>query len=222
MATWDLESIRKKVRNLTGMQGASQITNDDMNGYINRYYQYTFPLEIKPRALQGYYEFDLTASDDEYDLGSTFYDSYTTLASLAWMSDGTTSTDETEFHDMTVYMDPETFYDVWPLSGTYTETRPSSVLIWENKLLFRAPPDDTYRFKIKAWQRPSELEADGDKPTQVEWGPVLATGAALEILEDMGDGDGIQRVQAMHQKYLNNVNSIGTAWLSDRRAAPSF
>ena len=222
MATWDLETIRKKVRNLTGMQGVSQISDTDLNDYINRYYQYLFPLEVKPRALQGYYELDLTDGDDEYDLNDAFYLSYTSLTSTSWISSGDSGDDETEFYELSVFMDPETFYDVWPLSSTYTETRPTAVLIWENKLIFRATPDEDYRFKIKAWERPAELEADGDEPVQVEWGPVIATGSALSILEEMGDSEGMQRVQFAHQKYLNSVNSIGVAWLGDRRAAPSF
>lgn len=222
MATWDLSAIRTKIRNLIGMQGTSQISNTDLDVYINRYYQYLFPLEVKPRELQGYYEYDLTASDDEYDLDSTFYASYTSLTSTAWMSDGDSGDDETIYHDMTVYMDPESFYDAWPQSGEYDESRPTSVLIWENKLLFRAPPDDEYRFKCKAWIRPDSLDSDSDQPQQVEWGPVLATGAALEIAEDMADSEAMQRIQVMHNKYLNSINSMGTAWLGSRRAGPSF
>lgn len=222
MASWDLTAIRKKVRNLTGMQGTSQLTNDELDTYINHYYQYLFPLEVKPRALQGYYELDLTAYTDEYDLDDTFYESYTTLGSLAWMSKGDSGTAETEFYQISTYKEPESFYAIWPMSTEYTESRPSSVLIWENKLLFRTSPDDDYRFKIVAWKRPSALETALDQPIQVEWGPVIATGAALEIVEDQGDSDAMQRIQAFHQKYLNSINSIGTAWLSDRRAKPTF
>ena len=42
-ATADLTTIRTKVRNVTAMQSVSEITDAEIDSYINTYYIYDFP-----------------------------------------------------------------------------------------------------------------------------------------------------------------------------------
>jgi len=63
-----LENIRKKVRRLTGRPSINQISDSEIDFYINTFYQYDFPENLKLFSLQGIYEFMTEANVDIYDL----------------------------------------------------------------------------------------------------------------------------------------------------------
>lgn len=225
---WTLEEIRQKVRNLIGIQGVNEMSDDEINGKINRYLRYKFPLEVKPKELKTYYELTLTVDADSMPLDSTFYDSYTTLDSQAWISKEAIPTPiptsfaaGTLFDEISVYMNSNLFYNAWPMSKTHTSGVPSAILIDDGKITLRKVPKLAYGLKCRAWKRPDLLTA-GTSPLIGEWGPVLATGAALDILEDQSDQEAIGLVSALHKQYISDVNSIGIAWLGNQRPVPRF
>ena len=47
MATWTLADIRDKVRRVTGRLTPGELSNEALDDYINRFYEYTFPAELK-------------------------------------------------------------------------------------------------------------------------------------------------------------------------------
>ena len=63
----DLETIRKKVRRVTGRHTNSDISEEEVDFYINTYLIYDFPEQIKNRILQTNYEFPLNANQDTYN-----------------------------------------------------------------------------------------------------------------------------------------------------------
>lgn len=63
---WTLEKIRQKVRNITGRKSTSQLSNDQVDEYINDYYLYDFPQELKPDRQRKYYQFNTVPNQQDY------------------------------------------------------------------------------------------------------------------------------------------------------------
>lgn len=73
MATWTLANIRAKVRQVTGRLTPGELSNQRLDDYVNRYYQYTFPAELKLEKKHTYYEFLTVANQAWYDFPDTTY-----------------------------------------------------------------------------------------------------------------------------------------------------
>lgn len=74
--TWTLGRIRQKVRQVTGRFGTDELSNSDVDRYINNYYQYTFPAEVKLDKEHVYYEFLTTPNQAYYDQPLTQYTNF--------------------------------------------------------------------------------------------------------------------------------------------------
>lgn len=70
--SWTLADIRRKVRKLTGRFSPSQLSNEELDEYINNYYRYTFPAELKLDINLRYYEFLTVAGQEFYSFPSDF------------------------------------------------------------------------------------------------------------------------------------------------------
>lgn len=67
MADWTLANIISKVRHVTGRYTSDEMTQNEVIQYINRYYQYTFPAEVKLDRNYTYAEFVTTPNVHIYD-----------------------------------------------------------------------------------------------------------------------------------------------------------
>lgn len=72
MAVWDLAQIRNKVRQVTGRFSENELSTADLDNYINQYYQYTFPAEVKLEREHTFYEFLTTPNQPNYDVPTGF------------------------------------------------------------------------------------------------------------------------------------------------------
>lgn len=63
-----LASIRTKVRRLTGRPSPQQITDSEIDDYVNTFYQYDLPEHLRLFSLRTTFEFMTEANVDEYDL----------------------------------------------------------------------------------------------------------------------------------------------------------
>lgn len=106
MSTWTLADIRQKVRQVTGRFSSSEITNEQLDKYINQYYQYTFPSEVKIDAKLVYYEFTTSANQAYYDQPLTGYTNFLPPATANNLS-------------MFWYQDPAYFFESNPLQYTF-------------------------------------------------------------------------------------------------------
>lgn len=220
LSLWTLGDIKSKVRRLSGRRSETQLSDSDLADYINRYYQLQFPLEVKPSELYTWFSFDLTASTDEYNLtvqtdattSEIFVDGYMTLDAPV-TADG---------YSMTLYTDPVSFYDRWPETVTYDESRPENVLYYNRKLLFRSPPDDSYTVKFSSLKKPTALSSDSDYPRMEEWGIVIAYGAAIEVLQDSGDMDRIQEIMPLFDILKASLSSKVGEQNYNSRSVPRF
>ncbi len=70
MATWTLAEIRQKVRQVTGRLSPSELTNTQLDNFINQYYQYTFPAEVKLERQHTFFDFLTTVNQPTYDFAA--------------------------------------------------------------------------------------------------------------------------------------------------------
>lgn len=98
--SWDLSAIRTKVRNVTGRPSPDQLSVVDLDNYINNYYIYTMPFELKEQIENQFLNFTTTPGIDVY----AFPGGYFTDQPGAY-ADG---------FPMIFYQDPDVFYQDWP------------------------------------------------------------------------------------------------------------
>jgi len=72
MAVWDLSQIRQKVRQVTGRFSENELSTSALDNFINQYYQYTFPAEVKLERQHTYYEFLTTPNQPTYTAPTGF------------------------------------------------------------------------------------------------------------------------------------------------------
>ena len=100
MSTWTLLDIRTKIRNVTGSPSTDQITDATLNNYINDYYVYTMPFELKEQIQNQFLQFKTTPGVDTY----AFPGGYFTDQPGAY-ADG---------FPCIFYQDPDVFFQDWP------------------------------------------------------------------------------------------------------------
>src|SRR5574337_182411 len=97
---WTLADIRQKVRNITGTPSTDQLTNAEIDDYINNYLVFTMPHELKFQIQNNFLDFKVTPGVDIYAFpGGYFTDSPGAYA------DG---------FPLVFYQDPDIFYQDWP------------------------------------------------------------------------------------------------------------
>lgn len=72
MSNWQLSEIQNKVRRVTGRLTDREISDLELNNYINQFYQYTFPADAKLERSHTYYEFVTSANTQDYTLPSGY------------------------------------------------------------------------------------------------------------------------------------------------------
>ena len=249
VGAWTYDVIAKATRNYCSMPSMSQLSSANLLAQINRYYRWVLPTDLRPMQLQSWYQVTLSSGDANYHLvqtntSTTFYNQYSVLGSLAYVSKTSSTIDGIAVgykeDKIDVYFEPSSFYEMWPDNKDYNATanlgQPSGVLVYNNYLLFRKSPDDTYYFSIEAWRRPrvnwavvgeaivyvDYFSGNTDRPQVDEWGNLIALGTAKQILLELGDDESMQRVEGMYQRELSRINSQTLLWQSSRRPAPKF
>jgi hypothetical protein len=86
MSTWTLAELRAKVRKVTGRLTPGELSNADLDNYINQYYEYTFPAELKLERKHTYYEFLTEANTAFYTIPKALYTNYEPPASIDRLS----------------------------------------------------------------------------------------------------------------------------------------
>ncbi len=70
---WTLADIRRKFRQVTGRLSSNQLSDNLANTYINNYYQFEFPAEVKLDRQHTYYEFNTVANQQTYTFTGATY-----------------------------------------------------------------------------------------------------------------------------------------------------
>jgi hypothetical protein len=97
---WNLQAIQAKVRNITGAPSEDQLSTVALNDYINNYYVYSMPFELKEQIQLQFLDFYTFPGQDVY----SFPGSFLTDQPMAYC-DG---------YPLIFYQDPDVFYQDWP------------------------------------------------------------------------------------------------------------
>ena len=135
--SWTLADIRQKVRQVTGRLSQDDLSNAELDKRINKYYQYTFPAEVKLEQKHVYYEFLTTPNQATYSVPESTYTNFEPMAtvnnlsmlwyqnadkfneenplqyvfSTSWTGDGTTVTFTTTVQSFPIYPSTLTISD---------------------------------------------------------------------------------------------------------------
>ena len=71
--SWTLADIRRKVRQVTGRFSPDELPTQVLDDYINNYYVYTFPAEVKLERQYVFYEFNTSPNTRDYAFPFTTY-----------------------------------------------------------------------------------------------------------------------------------------------------
>jgi len=212
---WTLADIKSKVRKLTGRPNTSQLSDADLLDYINQIYVNDLPLEVQTKEVMAWFELSVTeALGGNYSMSDSIFNilpgNTTAIDSDDAVSSMSLSTDYGQFF--------EDYPDDYDTTGT-----PLEMLLFNRTLYIRPLPDASYTIKFPYIKAISEFENDSDAPLDKIWGPVIAYGAAIDILFDSGEDE---RAMSLRGKYKYYLASIARKQLLQdpvgKRAAPRF
>ena len=289
---WTLSNINTKFRNITGTPSTDQASDATVNAYINNYYIYKMPNELKVQIQNNYLTFKTTPGINVY----SFPGAYLTDSPGAY-ADG---------FPLIFYEDPDIFLQDWPqqynvdvvaagtgsqftftgntqgfpiipgsyfitdsvqvlqdngqgilepvapttgygtinyLTGAFSATfgvapnsaltvydkyiayqgnRPQGVLFFQNEFQFMPVPDQVYQIQMQGFVLPLGLDTPTSTPTQMEWGPLIAYGAALDWFADIGDTDNYDRYYAVFKREENVALSRTIQQYTPLQGVPRF
>lgn len=76
----------------------------------------------------------------------------------------------------------------------YQTGRPYSLLFWNNELTIRPIPKHIHKVEVETYLTPVQFLATDDNPILNQWWQYIAIGAAIKVLEDRQDMEGIQNL----------------------------
>lgn len=82
--------------------------------------------------------------------------------------------------------------NIW--AATYQVGRPYNLLFWNNEFTIRPVPDNVYLCEVETYQTPSQFMNTTNHPILNQWAQYIAYGAAMEILRDRQDMEGVQNL----------------------------
>ncbi len=99
-------------------------------------------------------------------------------------------------------------FPVAPAAGTqmtlwvsqYQTGRPYSLLFWNNEFTVRPVPKLIHKIEIETYLTPVQFLETTDVPILNQWWQLLALGAAIKVLEDRQDMEGVQNLSVLFDR----------------------
>ncbi len=210
--TWTLAEIRAKVRVLTGRPTTTQISNTDIDDYVDNYYRNVLPLQTQATEFDKYsssggFTGTTVAGTGEYALGADVYGIKEPLI--------------LDSETIPLSHDIKSFLEDFPPSNT-TQTKPTHGLLWERKLYLRPLPDAAYTFEAPKIDKPDSLSGDSSQPIDELYGPALAYGAAIDIHLDKGETEQASEKVPILESYISLIFRKDVIAEIGRSAVPNF
>ncbi len=182
MKEWTLSAIRSKVRTITGELSTYQMTNAEIDDYINQFYQNELPRLLVHSQFTEWFTFNTANWESgKYSLDSLALNDGKNIIGI----DGEYVT--VAGNPIKVWYDVDPFFAKWPESETHDSDEPTDMLIEGRFLWLRPPPDNTYAVKFKVTRKiPTALSGDSSTPSDASWGPLVAYGASVILMDDAG------------------------------------
>lgn len=99
---------------------------------------------------------------------------------------------------------------------------PVAALFYQRELSFSPVPDAPYFVQVGVSGRPAPLLADSDPLAFNDWGKLVAYGAAIDLLNDLGQQDTSQLLEQQFKRLLSQARSRDLREMETVRAAPRF
>jgi hypothetical protein len=87
----------------------------------------------------------------------------------------------------------------------YQTGRPYNVLFWNNELTVRPVPKLIHKVEIEVYLTPVQFMASTDSPILNQWWQLIAIGAAIKVLEDRQDMEGVQNLAVLFDRQESLV-----------------
>lgn len=84
--------------------------------------------------------------------------------------------------------------------SSYQVGRPYCMLFWNNEFTIRPVPDKVYKVEIETYLTPTQLLQSSNEPTLNQWWQYIAIGAAIKVLEDRQDMEGLENLSALFDR----------------------
>ena len=104
----------------------------------------------------------------------------------------------------------------------YQPNRPQGVLFFNNQFTMRPIPAQVHQIKMQGYIIPTGFAIGTDTALQVEWGALIAYGAALEIFTDRGDLENYERYFPVFKRYENIALGRTIQQLTSEQSVPRF
>lgn len=202
------------LRNVTGRVDASdpQFTDEIMLQRINDFIVQSSTQDVRLFKNRSWWEFILTAADPDpfpVDLQAL---GFSTIEPPAY-ADG--------FY-IFWYQSPADFFRIWPETQTYTPSRPTYVLYYNNELIFRNPPNKDYDIKIAAYHVELEVDPATGLLRQDYLYRYVTYGAALDLFADYGEMDKYAEIYPAYTRYRALVYARTNQQYQNQRTGPDF
>lgn len=210
MKIWTLADLRDKVRRLTGRLTPAQVSDADLDAFINHYYVNTLAAEAPHLPfLKSWWEQEASPGVDTYDIPEDYLvltePFYIAGAPAAWFT-----------------TDPAAFYSRFPQDQAEASGKPDSVLFFDRQVILRPVPDQAYTLKGLALQAPAALLNATDQPLAHQLGLLIAYGAAIDLLLEHGQAEEAASLGSMYERLLVTCTRPALLQLMQQRPAPRF
>lgn len=99
-------------------------------------------------------------------------------------------------------------FPVAPAAGTvmtlwvsqYQTGRPYSLLFWNNEFTIRPVPKLIHKVEVETYLTPVQFMETTDTPILNQWWQLIALGAAIKVLEDRQDMDGVDNLAKLYDR----------------------
>lgn len=90
-------------------------------------------------------------------------------------------------------------------TSQYQTGKPYNLLFWNNELTIRPIPKFVHRVTVEAYQTPVQFMQTNDVPILNQWWQIIAIGAAIKVLEDRQDMDGVANLITLYDRQEDLV-----------------
>jgi hypothetical protein len=104
----------------------------------------------------------------------------------------------------------------------YSGNRPQGVLWFNNQFTMRPVPSQAFAIQMQGYIQPSPFTSDASTPLQIEWGPLIAYGAALERFANTGDTENYDRYYPIFKRFENVALGRTIQQLTEQQSVPRF
>lgn len=193
--SYRLVDIRNRIRTLTGR---SDLSDAELNDYVNFFYQYRLPDFLDPLEFRAIYYINLISDLGEYPLE----DEMRALFPPVLIDD----------EPVELVRDVEFFFSTFTDRAS-ARGKPTHVLQFQRALWVYPIPDTDYLLKVNVLYRPDKLEDDLDLPISQSWIDLLAFGASALLYTDMGD---YESASTMMQLASNSASLVRRDYILNR------